>query len=234
MQKNNLISLLDNVFPNANSLFSSPQRKSDGHEKWVDFVSKFYHTDCVAKLSLSAFKLKYQSWCRKNNYNYSDVKAEEIHTYARKQVSSLPINDSVKLLIEQSVNQLNSILETLAAIRNEMDKLSSQLPEYNTVMDFYGVGTVLGSQLIAEIGDTRRFHNRKAITAFAGLDSPPYQSGTLDVKEPLIKSRLRLSTHLACIFSVISHINFLTYDSMPAKFLCNLTKNLTAQSVHRI
>lgn len=29
MQKNNLISMLDNVFPNANSLFSSPQRKSD-------------------------------------------------------------------------------------------------------------------------------------------------------------------------------------------------------------
>ena len=99
------------------------------------------------------------------------------------------MNDSVKLLIEQSVNQLNSILETLAAIRNEMDRLSSQLPEYNTVMDFYGVGTVLGSQLMAEIGDTRRFHNRKAITAFAGLDAPPYQSGTLDVKSRSISKR---------------------------------------------
>lgn len=99
------------------------------------------------------------------------------------------MTDSVKLLIEQSVNQLNSILETLAAIRSEMDRLSSQLPEYNTVMDFYGVGTVLGSQLMAEIGDTRRFHNRKAITAFAGLDAPPYQSGTLDVKSRSISKR---------------------------------------------
>ena len=70
-----------------------------------------------------------------------------------------------------------------------MDRLSSQLHEYNTVMDFYGVGTVLGSQLIAEIGDTRRFHNRKAITAFAGLDSPPYQSGTLDIKSRSISKR---------------------------------------------
>ncbi len=189
MQKNNLISLLDTVFPNANSLFTSPQRKSDGHEKWVDFVSKFYHVDCVAKLSLSAFQLKYQSWCRKNNYYYKESQAEKIHTYAREQVSTLPMTDSVKLLIEQSVNQLNSILETLAAIRKEMDKLSSQLPEYNTVMDFYGVGTVLGSQLMAEIGDTRRFHNRKAITAFAGLDAPPYQSGTLDVKSRSISKR---------------------------------------------
>lgn len=189
MQKNNLISLLDNVFPNANSLFSSPQRKSDGHEKWVDFVSKFYHADCVAKLSLSAFKTKYQSWCKKNNYYYKYSQAEEIHTYAREQISTLPMSDSVKLLIEQSVNQLNSILETLASIRSEMDRLSSQLPEYNTVMDFYGVGTVLGSQLMAEIGDTRRFHNRKAITAFAGLDAPPYQSGTLDVKSRSISKR---------------------------------------------
>lgn len=61
MQKNNLIALLDSCFPNVNTLFSSPQRKSDGHEKWIDFVLKFPHIDSVAKLSLSAFKLKYQS-----------------------------------------------------------------------------------------------------------------------------------------------------------------------------
>ncbi len=205
MQKNNLISLLDSVFPNANSLFTSPQRKSDGHEKWVDFVSKFYHVDCISKIPLSAFKLKFQSWCRKNNYNYSESKAEKIYTYAREQVSTLPMSDSVKLLIEQSVNQLNSILETLAAIRNEMDRLSSQLPEYNTVMDFYGVGTVLGSQLMAEVGDTRRFHNRKAITAFAGLDAPPYQSGTLDVKSISISKRGSPSLRKT-LFQIISVI----------------------------
>ncbi len=38
--KNNLISLLDTVFPNANRLFSSPIR-GDGSEKWVDFVAEF-------------------------------------------------------------------------------------------------------------------------------------------------------------------------------------------------
>ena len=44
-------------------------------------------------------------------------------------------------------------------------------------MAMYGVGKVYGPQLMAEIGDTRRFRNRRAITAFAGLDAPPYQSG---------------------------------------------------------
>lgn len=205
MQKNNLISLLDSVFPNANSLFTSPQRKSDGHEKWVDFVLKFYHVDCVSSLSLSAFKTKYESWCRKNHYNYSDSKAEKIHTYARKQVSTLPASDSVKLIIIQSVCQLNSILETLAAVRNEMDRLSSQLPEYDTVMDLFGVGKVLGSQLMADIGDTRRFHNQKAVTAFAGLDPSPYQSGNLDIKSRSISKRGSPSLRKT-LFQVVSVI----------------------------
>lgn len=61
MQKNNLISLTDITFPNVNKLFTSPKRDSDGHEKWIDFVMKFPHCECVSKLSLSAFKLKYES-----------------------------------------------------------------------------------------------------------------------------------------------------------------------------
>ncbi len=205
MQKNNLISLLDSVFPKANTLFTSPRRASDGHEKWVDFVFKFWHTECVSKLSLSAFKTKYQSWCKKNSYNYSEAKAEEIYGYAKIQVNSLPASDSVRLLIAQAVSQLNSMLETLAAIRNEMDSLSSQLPEYKTVMEMYGVGTVLGSQLIADIGNVKRFHSRRAITAFAGLDAPPYQSGNLDVKSRSISKRGSSSLRKT-LFQVVSVI----------------------------
>ena len=44
--KNNLVSLLDTVFPNANRLFSSPICR-DGSEKWVDFVAEFWHCRCV-------------------------------------------------------------------------------------------------------------------------------------------------------------------------------------------
>ena len=69
----------------------------------------------------------------------------------------------------------------------------------------FGVGRVLASQLIAEIGDTRRFHGRKAITAFAGIDAPPYQSGNIDVKSRSISKRG--SPHLRkTLFQVISVI----------------------------
>ena len=189
MQKNNLISLLDSCFPNANTLFTSPRRESDGHEKWIDFVLKFPHINSVSKLSLSGFKSKYQSWCRKNNYNYSETKAAEIHSYSKTQVSVLPMTDSVIKIITEAALLLNSTLETLCAFRDEMDRFSSMLPEYNVVMELYGVGKVLGSQLIAEIGDVRRLNNSKSLVALAGIDPLPNQSGKVNQKSRSISKR---------------------------------------------
>lgn len=65
----------------------------------------------------------------------------------------------------------------LAALKQEMQSLSSQLPEYPVVMDMFGVGPTLGPQLIAEIGDVRRFYSKKALVAYAGIDAPPNDSG---------------------------------------------------------
>lgn len=189
MQKNNLIALLDSCFPNANTLFSSPRRESDGHEKWVDFVLKFPHRETVSKLCPSAFKAKYQSWCKENHYRFSESKVMEIHTCSRSQTSSLPFSESTAKLITEPAKLLNSTLETLAALRDEMDDLASQLPEYETVMDLYGVGHVFGAQLIAEIGDVRRLKSAKSAVALAGIDPPPNQSGTNDPKSRSISKR---------------------------------------------
>lgn len=163
MMKNNLISLTDSVFPGVNKLFTSPKRQSDGHEKWVDFLNAFPHQDCIANLYLSVFKTKYKSWCSKNKYKYSESKAEKIHNHAKSVIAVLPLNDSVTFLIIQTVSQLNTTLETVSSIRKEMDRIASSLPEYKTVMAMYGVGKVYGPQLIAEIGHTCRFRNRRAI-----------------------------------------------------------------------
>ena len=59
---NTLISRIDQSFPTANEFFDSPPRQSDGHVKWVDFIIKFSHRDCVSGISRSAFKDKYSRW----------------------------------------------------------------------------------------------------------------------------------------------------------------------------
>lgn len=189
MQKNSFIALLDCCFPNANTLFTSPRRESDGHEKWVDFVLKFHHVDSVAKLSLSAFKTKYQSWCKKERYKYSDSNAEKIHSYARTLVCTLPMTEAAKKMIADSAKLLNSTLEAIANRHNEMDSLASQLPEYEIVMSLYGVGKVICSQLIAEIGDVTKLKSGKSLIALAGIDPPPNQSGKDDPKSRSISKR---------------------------------------------
>ena len=189
MQKNSLIALLDCCFPNANTLFTSPRRVSDGHEKWVDFAMKFPHVDSVAKLSLSAFKAKYQSWCKKEHYNYSESKADQIHAYARTIVSTLPMTESVRKMVSDAAKLLNSTLEAIANLHKEMDSIASQLPEYETVMSLYGAGKVFCSQLIAEIGDVTKLKSSKSLVALAGIDPPPNQSGKDDPKSRRISKR---------------------------------------------
>lgn len=189
MQKNSFIALLDCCFPNENTLFTSPRRESDGHEKWGDFVLKFPHADSVAKLSLSAFKAQYQSWCKKERYKYSESKAEQIHSYAKTLVCTLPMTEAVKKMIADSAKLLNSTLESIANLHNEMDSLASELLEYATALSMYGVGKVTCSQLIAEIGDVTKLKSGKSLVALAGIDPPPNQSGKDDPKSRSISKR---------------------------------------------
>lgn len=188
MLKNNLISLLDQVFPDANRLFTSP-RKADGSEKWLDFIVAFWHCDCVCGLTKKAFTQRYQKWCRKHGYNFSEEKALDIYASACGHVRVMPKTNTTKLLVEQATTQLQAVSTALTMLQKEMQTLAAALPEYPVVLEMFGVGPVLGPQLMAEIGDVRRFHAKKALVAFAGIDAPPYQSGTVDVRSRSISKR---------------------------------------------
>jgi len=186
--KNNLIALLDQTFPGANTLFSSPAR-SDGHEKWVDFAAKFWHCECVSKLTKSRFIARYNKWCVKAGYYGSDSKAAQIYEMACRQVPTLPCSEATKQLIEQAVAQITTIAATLASVRQEMHRLAALLPEYPVVLSMSGVGNVLGPQLMAEIGDVRRFPRKQSLIAFAGVDAPPFQSGAFESTDRSISKR---------------------------------------------
>lgn len=200
--KNNLISLLDTVFPNANRLFSSPIR-GDGSEKWVDFVAEFWHCRCVSEKSQGAFTNNYQRWCRKHGYNFNEAKAHTIHAEASGHIGVMPKSETTKLLVEQAVAQLRATSAALIALKREMLTLAAQLPEYPVVMGMFGVGPTLGPQLIAEIGDVRRFYSKKALVAYAGLDAPPNDSGDVSGKHKAM-SKIGSSALRRTLFLVMS------------------------------
>ena len=174
--KNNLIALLDQSYPGANDPFDSPAR-SDGSQKWVDFVYTYWHVDCVRGKSLSAFTEHYRKWCKHKGYNFSAEKAEKVYEASCDLIAVFPKDDNTKMLIRQAVAMLNTASETVENLRIKMDETASALPEYPVVMAMNGVGSTLGPQLMAEIGDVTRFTHREALTAFAGVDPGKNDSG---------------------------------------------------------
>jgi len=121
---------------------------------------------------------KYEKWCRKNGYYFCPDKAERVYSAALKCLPTLPNNDFAQTLVIQTVNQLNNLCQTVAEVKAEMSKLASALPEYDTVLAMHGVGKTLAPQLIAEIGDIRRYPKRSSLARFAGIEPPENQSGT--------------------------------------------------------
>ena len=190
---NNLVALLDQSFPGANRWFESPVREN-GSQKWVDFIVTFWHVDCVRSASQAAFAERYHKWCKRHGYQFSAALAEQIHLEAREMVALVPKTVTTKLLVQEAASQLTSLSRTVEVLRREMNRLAALLPEYPIVMGMYGVGESLGPQLMAEIGDIRRFAGKQSLVAFAGVDPMPNQSGAKDIRR--CKSSKRGSPYL--------------------------------------
>ena len=174
--QNNLISLTDKTFPGVNELFSSPDR-ADGSQKWIDFMMTFWHCECISLVSETAFTERYRKWCKRRGYHFSALKSAELYAGSTRHIATLPKNSSTKFLITTAAKELAFAKATLAAMRTEMTRLAQQLPEYETVRAMYGVGEKTAPQLIAEIGDVRRFPRRSSIVGFAGVDPAADDSG---------------------------------------------------------
>lgn len=216
--QNNLIALLDKTFLGANELFTSPLTK-DGNHKWVDFVVTIWHCDCIARTGQDVFIERYRKWCKRKGYKFSQEKAIDVYVSSLGHWTTLPKNTHTKLLITTACNQLFAANKGLAVIKCEMLRLSALMPEYEQVKGLYVVGDITAAQLMAEIGDVRRFDNRNSLIAFAGVDPSNFQSGKYEAKSG--KSSKRGSPHLRkTLFQVAStHLKRKPVDEPVFQFL---------------
>lgn len=173
---NNLIALLEQTFPGIRKCFDSPVR-NDGTQKWVDFVITFWHADCVRKYSKDAFTERYKKWCKKHGYFVLSNTVNKVYAIAQNAVVLVPKSQTTKIIIQEAAKQLTAISRSVELYRAEMNRLAETLPEYPIVMQMFGVGTTFGPQLMAEIGDVRRFARKQSLVAFAGIDPAPNDSG---------------------------------------------------------
>jgi transposase len=176
--KQALANLLDRTMPGIKKLLYGTCAKEATRNKLSDFVEEYWHYDNITKRSEARFVSDYFRWAKKKRYQASEAKAKAIYAMARNGIPTLSSSAaSTKMLTLEAVRVLKEVNRTLEAILTQMQALASALPEYGVVRAMSGVGEVLAPRLIAEIGDARRFYSGSALIAYAGIDSPPYESG---------------------------------------------------------
>ena len=172
-----LANMLDQTMPGIKTLLGD-WNKDTGKDKLSDFAYEYWHFDNITKKSEKQFVESFTKWAKKKGYRQNESKAKQIYALAKEGIPTLPSSTpSTKMLVQESVKIVREVDNTLTQILTRMSEIAKMLPEYQVVHDMGGVGDALAARLIGEIGDVRRFHNAKALVAYAGIDAPPYQSG---------------------------------------------------------
>ena len=161
---------------------------NDNH-KLTNFIERYWHFGHICKMGEHKFTSDYCKWAEKKGYRKNECKAKQIFTLSQNGIPVLPCTASTKLLIQETVRILQEIEKSRNTILTHMKEIASSLPEFSVLTAMHGVGPVLASRFIAEVGLIHRFHNKNALIAYAGIDTPPYQSGAFCATERKISKR---------------------------------------------
>ena len=178
--------ILDQVMPGIQNLLQNVKE----NRKLTNFVLKYFHFENICSMGEKRFISNYCSWAKKQGYRgLHERKAKDIFALAQSGIPVLPNSNSTKIVVEEIIRVLHEIESSRMSILTQMTALAKTLPEFSLVHSFSCVGEVLAPMIIAEIGDVRRFKNKHSLIAYAGIDSPPYQSGTFIATERHISKR---------------------------------------------
>lgn len=183
--KVNLSNLLDQVMPGIGDLMSD----SASNHKLTDFVARYWHYGHILELGEKRFTTDYCKWAKKQGYRVYERLASEILAVAQNGIPVLPNSPVTKVVVTEAVRVIHQIEITRDTIIAQMQALCKSLPEYSVVREMPCIGDTLAPRIIAEIGDVRRFRSKHSLIAYAGIDAPPYQSGSFNATERHISKR---------------------------------------------
>ena len=116
----------------------------------------------------------------------SSEKAAELKAAAKRSVGVRLGQDAASFQIKSMVGQVEFLNKTVSKVEGQVHGLLMAIEPL--IVTIPGVSTTTGAQIVAEIGDVRRFKNAAAIVRYAGLDSGVSQSGQFEAKgEPITK-----------------------------------------------
>ena len=181
-----LTNLIDVIFPEFTSCFNEDKNQL---LLMLDILEWFYHPSLVLKYTENSFFNIVSKLAQKRGVRTSARISTYLYSLSQNILSARPQNSSTKLIIKACIDTIRGLEEATENILTQMDEIASTLPEFDVVSSMAGVGRKTRSRIIAEIGDINRFDNSNALIAYAGIDTPPYQSGNFYATERHITKR---------------------------------------------
>lgn len=184
-EKVNLSNLLDRAMPGLSSVLHDNRTK----ERLYGIASRYCHYGQIIEMGEKKFTADFCKWAKKQGYRTYERLAKELFAIAQTGIPALPNSPAAKATIKEAVRLIQEIEASRKVILTQMIALAKTLPEFSAVREMNCLGDTLTAGIIAEIGDITRFHSKHALIAYAGIDAPPYQSGTFNATERHISKR---------------------------------------------
>jgi transposase len=177
--KRKILSILDRVFPEYETLFSSVFLKSSRR-----LLKEAVTAHQIADFDLTELTALLQDASRGR---FGAQKASAIQDAAQRSVGVRFLANAVRVEMRCLLAQIDLLEEQIAQIDQATAELMDQIPQYITSIP--GIGSVTGAAILAEIGDVHRFEGVEKLVAYAGIDPTVYQTGQFEAAEAHISKR---------------------------------------------
>jgi transposase len=126
------------------------------------------------------------------------------------------VGDEVLFEAKVMVRKLNQVRETIKEVKDKIEDLCMQFPEYPCLLSIPGFGPDVSSKVLGAIGNPFRFTSGKQVLKMTGFDLCANRSGkNSNSATPVIskqgKADLRYALYQAALVASFSDKNFITY-----------------------
>jgi len=177
--KRKLLTILDRVFPEYESLFSSVFLQS----------SRTLLKEAVSAQEFAEFDLQQltEVLSRSSRGHFGADKAEQLQQQARQSIGVGFLANAAQLEMRCLLNQIELLEAQQDQVEQTLAQLMQQIPQYITSIP--GIALSTGAAILSEIGDVTRFDHEEKLIAYAGIDATVYQSGQFQASEAHMSKR---------------------------------------------
>lgn len=177
--KRQILSILDKVFPEFETIFSDVFIKSAR-----TLLKEKATPEELAEMNLSELV---HVLSKSSHGHFGMEKALYIKDKASTSVGVSYLRDVAKIQLHCLLEHLEFLEEQVKEVAAHIEHLMAQREDF--VSTIPGIGKVLAATIIAEIGDINRFESQEKLAAFAGIDPTVYRTGKFTGNKMVMSKR---------------------------------------------